>query len=695
MPPLDSPESDERRVVRAACPHDCPDTCAMLVTVENGRAVEIRGAPDHPTTAGVLCTKVARYLERTYSTERLRFPMRRIGAKGEGRFARMSWDEALDEIAERFRAIAESADGAQAILPYSYAGTMGLLQGSSMDRRFFHRLGASLLDRTICSAAGKAGWAAVVGASMGMDLERYVDSRLILIWGSNPVTSNLHFWTRAQEAKRRGARLVAIDPYRSITAEKCHEHVALLPGTDAALALGIIHLLIAHGHVDRDYVERYTIGFDALAARASEWTPDRVAATCGIPREQLVHLARDYGTIKPAAIRLNYGMQRVHGGGNAVRAVACLPALIGAWRDPAGGALLSSSGTYPVNSAALERPDLIRGAPRTINMSAIGDALTRIDDPPVRAIYVYNSNPVAVAPDSSRVVAGFSRNDLFCVVHEIFRTDTADYADILLPATTQLEQTDVHGSYGHLYALANNPAIAPIAEALPNTEVFRRLAARMGFTEPCFSDSDEALAREAFRANDARANGIDWDTLKRDGFRRLNVPSPYAPFATGGFPTPSGKCEFWSETLAAQGQDPLPAYIPPRESAASNPGLATRYPLSFISPPARNFLNSSFSHLPAFLAEEKTPYLDIHPQDAAVRDIESGAPVRVFNDRGSLLATARVTDRARPGVVVAPSVWWRRLAPGGENANAVTSQALTDLGRAATFYDCLVEVQPA
>ena len=695
MRPLDSIDSSARRVVRAACPHDCPDTCAMLVTVENGRAIEVKGAPDHPTTGGTLCTKVARYLDRTYSPDRLRYPMRRIGAKGEGRFARILWDEALDEIASKFKAIATSADGPQAILPYSYAGTMGLLQGSSMDRRFFHRLGASLLDRTICAAAGKAGWAAVIGASMGMDVEAYVDSRLILIWGSNPITSNLHFWTRAQEAKRRGARLVAIDPYRSATAEKCHEHIALLPGTDAALALGVVHLLIENGHVDRDYVDRYTIGYAELAARAREWTPDRVAATCGIAREQVVRLAHDYGSIKPAAIRLNYGMQRVHGGGNAVRAVACLPALIGAWREPAGGALLSSSGTFPVNAAALERPDLIHGAPRTINMSAIGDALTRASDPPIRAIYVYNSNPLAVAPDSSRVVAGFSRPDLFCVVHEIFKTDTADYADILLPATTQLEQTDIHNSYGHLYALANNPAIAPIAEALPNTEVFRRLAAKMGFTDACFGDSDDALARMAFRAGDPRAEGIDWDRLKQDGWQRLNVPQPYAPFAQGGFPTRSGKCEFWSETLAAQGQDPLPAHVAPRESAASNPELAERYPLGFISPPARNFLNSSFANLPAFVDEEKTPHLDIHPGDASARGIATGDPVRVFNDRGSLLATARVTDRARPGVVVAPSVWWRKLAPGGENANAVTSQALTDLGRAATFYDCLVEVRPA
>jgi anaerobic selenocysteine-containing dehydrogenase len=387
-------------------------------------------------------------------------------------------------------------------------------------------------------------------------------------------------------------------------------------------------------------------------------------------------------------------MQRVHGGANAVRAIACLPALVGAWREPAGGALLSSSGTFPVDKAALERPDLIHGAPRTVNMVEIGDALTRLSDPPIRAIYVYNSNPVAVAPDSSRVVAGLAREDLFCVVHEIFRTDTADYADILLPATTQLEQIDVHASYGHLYAVANNAAIAPIAEALPNTEVFRRLAARMGFTDSCFRDDDEAMARQAYGGENA-AEGLDWESLKRDGFRRLDLPRPYAPFAEGGFPTPSGKCEFRSDRLAAQGEDALPDYVPPYESAASNPPLAERYPLAFISPPVRNFLNSSFANLPAFLADEKTPHLDIHPDDAAARGIATGDPVRVFNDRGSLVATARVTDRARPGVVVAPSVWWRKLAPGGENANAVTSQALTDMGRGPTFYDCLVEVRPA
>ncbi len=530
---------------------------------------------------------------------------------------------------------------------------------------------------------------------MGMDVERVVDSRLILIWGSNAIASNLHFWTRAQEAKRRGARLVAIDPYRSATAEKCHEHVALLPGTDGALAFGLMHVLIAENLIDRDYVDRYTTGFAALAERAKHWTPERVAETCGIPAVQVVRLARDYGTIRPAAIRLNYGMQRHHGGGNAVRAVACLPALVGAWRDPAGGALLSSSGTYPIDWAALERPDLIAGSPRTINMSSIGDALLEERDPPVRAIFVYNSNPLAVAPESARVVRGFAREDLFCVVHDLFRTDTADYADILLPATSQLEHFDVHSSYGHLHLQVNHPSIAPVGESLPNTEVFRRLAACMGFAEPCFRDSDDAMARAALGSSHPHMAGFDYARFLEAGFWRLDVGPDYAPFAQGHFPTPSGRCEFHSERLAQRGEDPLPAYVPPRESVASNPSLAARYPLAFISPPARNFLNSSFANLPAFRAEEREPRLLIHPEDAAARGVRDGDAVRIHNDRGAFGAAAQVTDRARPGVVVAPSIWWRKLAPGGENANAVTSQALTDMGRAATFYDCLVEVSRA
>jgi anaerobic selenocysteine-containing dehydrogenase len=693
MPDAAAPSAALRRVVRGACPHDCPDTCALQITVENGRAIKVEGAPDHPTTRGTLCTKVARYLDRTYAATRLLHPLRRVGPKGSGRFARVSWDEALDEIATRFKAIAASPDGPQAILPYSYAGTMGLLQYCSMDRRFFHKLGASLLDRTICSSAGKAGYAATIGASIGTDLEQFEHAKLILIWGSNPIVSNLHLWSRVQEAKRRGAKLIAIDPYRSLTAEKCHVHLAPLPGTDAALALGLMHVLIAEDRLDHDYIARYTLGFDALRERVREYPPARVAQITGLAADAIVALARDYGSIKPAVIRLNYGMQRHAGGGMAIRTAACLPALVGAWRDPAGGALLSSSGAYPIDRNALERPDLIWNNPRTINMSALGDALLEVDDPPIRALYVYNSNPVAVAPDSGKVVGGFSREDLFCVVHDVFQTDTADYADIVLPATTQLEHLDVHSSYGHLYVLANNPAIAPLGEAKPNTEVFRLLAARMGFSEPCLRESDEDIARHAFLPDHAHRRGIDWDTLKATGWQRLNVPSPYAPFAQGNFPTPSGKCEFYSESLRREGIDPLPTYTPPRESVASNPTLAARFPLAMISPPARNALNSSFANLPTFLDSERTPHLDIHPADAAARGIASGDLVRVFNDRGALRLTARVSERARPGVVVALSLWWRKLSPDGTNANMVTSQALTDLGRAATFYDCLVQAE--
>ena len=681
----------QRRIVKAACPHDCPDTCAMEITVENGVAVEVRGAA-MPFTQSTLCTKVAKYLDRTYSKERVLQPLRRVGAKGpgQGRLEPVSWDTALDEIAGRFKSIA--AEDPQQILPCSYAGTMGLLQYMSMDRRFFNRLGASLLDRTLCSSAGKAGMKITLGGSVGMDPERFDEAKLILIWGSNPIVSNLHVWSRCQEAKRRGAKLIAIDPWRSQTAEKCHQHVRVLPGTDAALALGMMHVIIGEGLIDRDYVERHTLGFDALKSRAAQFPPAKVAEICGVGVDEVVNLAREYAAAKPAAIRVNYGLQRHAGGGMAVRTIACLPALTGAWRDAAGGVVLSTAEFYAFDHQTLERPDLMRGKPRTINQSALGDALTSAL-PPVKAIYVYNNNPVAVCPDSNKVIAGFSRTDLFTVVHDVFLTDTCDYADIVLPATTQLEHYDVHKSYGHLYVVANNPAIAPLGEAKPNIEVFRLLAKRMGFEDACFDDTDEEVCRQALRSEQPRMRDMDWETVKERGWQRLAVPERYAPFAEGGFPTPSGKCEFYSETAVALGLDPLPDYIPPRENVRSNPALAQRYPLAFISPPCRNFLNSSFANLPFALKSEKEPRLDIHPDDAGARGIANGDRVRVYNDRGSYILKAAVSDRARPGVVVAPSVWWRKLSPDGRNANDLTSQALADMGGAATFYDCLVEVE--
>ncbi len=673
------------RIVKAACPHDCPDTCALEVHVKAGRALKVTGSAAHAPTAGVLCTKVARYTERTYHPNRLLHPMRRMGRKGEGRFERISWDRALSLIGERLRPIA--AEDPEQILPYSYAGTMGLVQGESMAQRFFHRLGASLLGRTICASAGSAGHELTLGSRIGMDMELTEEAKLIVFWGCNAITSSVHFWARAQNAKRRGALLVAIDPYRSLTAEKCQLHIAPLPGTDAALALGLMHVLIRDDLIDHDYIDRHTLGFPALCGRVADYDPHRVAAICGITAAEIEELARLYGTMKPALIRANYGMQRVRGGGMATRNIACLPALVGAYRHPAGGLLLSTGGNFRIDDAALTRPDLLGArSPRTINMSTIGHALLD-ETAPVKAVIVYNANPVAVAPDSTRVVRGFEREDLFTVVLEHFQTDTADYADILLPATTQLEHLDVVAPYGHYYLMANNPAIAPLGEAKPNTEIFRLLAKTMGFTDPCFADSDSTLAAAAV------ANDWDWDAVLAQGWKRIGPPKEVARFAEGGFDTPSGKVEFLSERAITMGLDALPDYVAPLEDTRGE--LARRYPLAMISPPARHFLNSSFVNVESLRAVEGEPWLDIHPTDAARRGIEEGSYVRVFNDRGSLELRARVTDRARPGLVVALSVWWRKLTRDGKNANELTnSDTLTDMGEAPIFYDCLVEVAP-
>ena len=669
--------------VVGACPHDCPDTCSLVTTVQDGRAVRVRGNPAHPPTDGVLCTKVSRYAERTHHPERILTPLRRAGAKGEGRFEPIGWDAALDEIATRLSAIA--AREPEAILPYSYAGTMGLVQGESMDRRFFHQLGASLLDRTICATAGGEALTHTLGGKLGMRVEFFAEARLILIWGSNSIASNLHFWRLAQQARRAGARLVCIDPRRTETADKCDEHIALLPGTDAALALGLMHELIVHDWLDHDYIERHTLGWALLRERALLWNPERTATVCGITAAQVRDLARAYGTTKPAAIRLNYGVQRCAGGGNAVRAIACLPALTGAWRHRAGGVLLSSSGAFPVDRAALQRPELLAGrAPRTVNMVRIGDALNGdaaalSGGPAIEALVVYNSNPVAVAPESPKVVRGFGREDLFTVVLEHFRTDTVDCADIVLPATTQLEHWDIHLAYGHTDVLLNRPAIAPQGQAKSNAQIFRDLAARMGFDAPCFADSDEALCRQAY------GDRVDFEQLLSQGFASLNLPE--APFAQGGFPTASGRCELHSAALARAG-DGLPDHVPNHEAG----GSSAAYPLAMISPPARHFLNSSFVNVQSLRSIEGEPLLEIHPHDAAPRGITSGVLVEVFNERGRYHCQARVSERARPGVVNGLGIWWRKLGPRGTNVNELTSQKLTDMGRGPTFYDCAVQV---
>ncbi|MFM9914192.1 MAG: molybdopterin-dependent oxidoreductase [Rhizobacter sp.] len=693
------------RTVRAACPHDCPDTCAMRVTVTDGVAVRVQADPDHPATHGALCTKVSRYPERTYHPDRVLQPLKRVGRKsgpnGSARFEPVSWDEALRDIASRLGAIATRDP--QAVMPYSYAGTMGLVQGESMAARFFHRLGASLLDRTICAGAGADAMVASYGATVGMHVEHFAESRLILIWGSNSIGSNLHFWTIAQEAKRQGAKLICIDPRRTETADKCHQHIALLPGTDGALALGLMHELIVHDRLDHDYLERHVEqgagGWPALRERALQWPPERVAGVCGITADEVRALAHDYAALAPAAIRLNYGMQRVRGGGNAVRLIATLPCLIGAWRHRAGGLLLSSSGWFKGvrNDAVLQRPDLLTGPdggrprPRVLNMSTIGDDLLRqsgetlpdgsVFGPRIEAVVVYNSNPVAVAPESAKVVAGFSRDDLFTVVLEHFMTDTADLADYVLPATTQLEHLDVHTSYGHTYALINERSIEPLGQAKPNTQIFRELAAQMGYDEACFADDDEALARSAFNA------AVPFDQLRDRGW--IKLPIADAPFAQGGFPTPDGRCRVSSI------EHGVPDHVPNHESVASTPVLARRFPLAMISPPARNFLNSSFVNVQSLRDIEGEPLVEIHADDAAPRGLVDGQTVRVFNDRGSYRCRAAVSDRARPGVVNGLGIWWRKHGLDATNVNEVTHQGLTDIGRAPSFYDCLVQVEAA
>lgn len=682
-------------VVRGACPHDCPDTCAMLVTVEGARAVRVAGDPAHPFTRGFLCAKVNRYVERTYHADRVLAPLRRDGPKGAGRFVPVSWDEALADIAARLGAIAASPDGPQAILPYSYAGTMGMLQGSSMDRRFFHRLGASKLDRTICSMAGTMGMRMTVGANVGADAEGIPQSDLVLLWGTNTLTSNPHLWPFVLQARERGARVVAIDPIRTRTAAQCDEWIGIRPGTDAALALGMLHVVFARALEDRDYLARHTLGEAELRARVAEYPPERVAAITGLDVAAIERLGEAYGRARAAFIRVNYGLQRHAGGGMAVRTIACLPAVTGHWRRAGGGVQLSTSANFQFDRRALERPDLSPPV-RTINMIRLGEALAAPDagvgGPPVRALVVYNSNPAAVAPDRNAVLRGLARDDLFTVVLEHFRTDTADWADYVLPATTQLEHWDLHLAYGHHYVSLNRPSIAPLGQSRPNTEIFRQLARRLGFTEACFADDDPTLIRQALDAPSDALRGVTFDALLDRGWMRLDLPTPYLPFADGGFPTPSGKCEFYSARMREMGLDPLPAYTPPYEGPERAPELAARYPLVLISSPAHQFLNSTFVNVDALRRGAREPECLLHPRDAERRGIAPGMRVAVHNDRGAFTAVARVEDTIREGVVWAPSIWWGKLAPDGANANQTTSQRETDMGHGPVFYDNRVDV---
>jgi len=671
--------------------------------VEDGRATRIQGDPAHPVTQGFLCAKVAKYLDRVYSPDRVLYPMRRIAAKGTGgpaAFERISWDAALNEVVEQLKRCS-SEFGSESILPYSYGGNLGLLNGASMDMRFFHRLGASQLLRTICATTGGDAIVSIYGKKTGTEPEQFRHSKYIIAWGANIHGNNIHLWPFVEEARRDGAKLVVIDPYRTRTARLADWHIAINPGTDVALALAMIHIIVRDGVQDSDYISHYADGFEELQKRLPKYTPEQVSQWTGMSVADIEKLAHEYATCRPAVIRVNYGIQRTQNGGAAVRAVCMLPVITGSWKEVGGGLQLSMSGSYGLNTDALERTDLMKASPlgrvaRSINMVELGKALTEVNDPAVKALFVYNCNPAAVCPEHNLVVRGLKRTDLFSVVHEQFFTDTTDYADILLPATTFFEQKDLVKSYGHLYLQVSHQAIEPIGESKSNVDLFRELARRMGFHEPCFRESVDDMIDLALASGAPQLKGLTRDRLESAPQIRLNVQGnhddqPWLPFANG-FPTPNGKARLYDASLIAQGMDPVAEFVPPEESRHTH--SARRYPLELLARKADNFLNSTFVNLPSVQKMERQHELEMSRFDAEHRGIRDGERVRVFNDRGEIFLTARVDGAVSPGVVGA-KLGWAKLSEDGININVLTSARLADLGGGATFYATLVEVEPA
>jgi len=669
---------------RSVCPHDCPDTCGLLVGVEGGRVVSVKGDPDHPFTRGAVCVKVNHYGDRVHSPLRIQHPLKRVGEKGEGAFAPVSWDQALDEIADRYKRII-SDFGGEAILPYSYAGTMGVVQFHA-GHAFFHRLGASRLLRTICGATAEAGFSASMGSIPTTDIESAVDSDLIILWGTNTLSTNMHAWPFFLKARKNGATIVAIDPYVNRTAREADIHLKLRPGTDAALALGMMHVLVKKGLIDREFIAKETIGFEELQTRLEEYSPRRAMEITGVPTDRIEDLAVRYGTARAPYIRTGWGPSRQLKGGMAMRTIALLPALAGAVHKRGGGITRSTAAAFALNMKSVLQEELGPAAPRTINMVQLGSALTRLQDPPVEALHVYHSNPAVVAPDSTQVLRGLRRTDLFTVVHEIVMSETALYADIVLPSAMSMECTDLYKSYGHYYLQMAHPVIDPIGEARSSLSIFQALAHRFNFNEPCFDQSESEIIESLIASDSPYLKGITLDRLETGGPVRLNVP---ADIFSDGFGTPSGKVEFYSRSMAAQGLDPLPNGDPSVDAAGRG-----RFGLQLITPPRHQFLNSTFNEIDELRHQAGPPTLMIHPDDAKDRGIEEDMEVRVFNDRGEAFLFARITDRTGPGVTVAEGLYWPRFMPGKHGINHLTSQALTDMGQGCAFHCNLVEVTP-
>ena len=683
------------RHVHGVCPLDCPDTCSWVVSVKDGRAVKLQGNREHPYTRGALCAKVNHFLEHARHPDRLLHPMRRVGKKGEGRFARVSWDEALGDIAARWRDII-ARDGPQAIYPYYGTGSLGMIQGlAGSGRRLWNVLGTSQHHLSICMAAGGYATGYTLGDNRaGMDPEGFADARLVIVWGANPLVTHHHIWKFVETARRRGARIVVIDPIRTPTADRADEHVAPRPGTDAALAFGLLHVVLSRGAEDRNFIAAHTLGWGAFRERILEFPPARVAAITGVSVRCIEDLGEQLATARPTAIRIGPGMQRHAGGGMAVRAITCIPGVTGDWRYPGGGVVYDTRSFFAGNWAALWRDDLRPPGTRVLTMTRLGEVLLECDDPAVRALLVYDSNPAASAPDQNKVRRGLARDDLFTVVIDHFQTDTADFADLLLPATMQTEHTDLHHSYGHVYLGYNAPAVAPPGECLSNSEIFRRLARALGVTEPCVYADDEELVRAVLDSDELRAAGITLEALAERGWARLGSPQPWAPFADR-FPSPSGRLEFYSARAAADGLDPLPAYTPPYETEARNPEVARRYPLALVAPAGPHFLNTEFSNLPALRDKAGPQRVLLHRDDAAARDLHDGDVARVFNDRGEYLARVEISDRVPRGIVGGSKGHWPKLNPGCTNIAATVIERDADMGRGALFHDNRVEVERA
>lgn len=678
-------------VFPAVCPLDCPDTCSLLLHKENGKIVKVTGNPDHPITQGAICNKVRNMAHRVYHPERVLYPLRRTGPKGAGSFERISWDEAIREIADRYKALIAS-DGPESILPYSFYGNMGILSVDGMDRRFFNRLGASKLKQSICNSAGNEGWKSVMGFNGGTVPEDTVNADVIIVWGGNIVSTNMHQVVLAEKARKRGAKVVVIDVHKNQTGQWADWFIPLYPGTDAALAVGIMHVLFRDGLVDEAFMERYTIGHEELREHVKTYTPEYVSSVTGIPADDVAKLAELYGRAGVSYIHIGNGLQHHDNGGMTVRSIAALPALTGQWLKRGGGAAKSNGGYNSMNSEALERPDL-RPNPgaRTINMNRIGEALA-MTEKPIRSVFVYCSNPLVVAPDTERVKEGFAREDLFTVVHDLFMTDTAKYADIVLPATSSFESTDLYASYWHQYVQLQEPVIPAQGESKSNVELFSLLGRAMGFEEEAFRESEEEMiARALDNPDNPYLNGVTLNRLKAERHVKLDM-TPLESFLDR-LPTPSGRIELYSARLAEAKLPPLPTYVPLKEGYDGvRRGRGNRYPLMFISPPNHNFLNSTFANVEKHQKMEKEPTLQIHPEDAEQRGIADGDPIVVFNDRGTYEARAKVVDKMLPGTVVSQGLWWEGEGR-KQRANALTPDRLADMGEGATFFSTVVEIK--